>query len=346
MPRFRMLAVAALACCATLVGVMPAVASDGTGAPLPKHVFAPYYFDTTDTLATTSEQSGAKYVTMAFLQTQRPGSCTVEWNGDPATPVDGSVYGAGIAAIRAAGGDVVPSFGGSLADTTGTELADSCTDVNAIAAEYERVITTLRVTRLDFDIEELSLSDPANLPGIDRRNKAIALVEQWAARTDRTVQFVYTIPTNVGGVEPTAVHLLQNAVENNARIDIVNIMTFDYYDAQSYACAAGTGPAHEMGADTLTAAGHLDDTLRAVYPHKASTQIWRMIGLTEDIGRDDFGPCETFTTGDAVTVEGWAASHGIGELSFWNLQRDNPARSHVPQEDWQFSHTFDPFTHH
>jgi hypothetical protein len=64
-----------------------------------------------------------------------------------------------------------------------------------------------------------------------------------------------------------------------------------------------------------------------------------MIGVTEDIGRDDFGPCETFTTDDAVTVEHWAVDKGVGEVSFWNLQRDNSRRSHVDQADWQFSQT-------
>ena len=51
------------------------------------------------------------------------------------------------------GGDVIPSFGGYSADHGGTEIADSCTNVQAIAADYEQVITTLGVTRLDMDVE-------------------------------------------------------------------------------------------------------------------------------------------------------------------------------------------------
>src|SRR5437763_6148763 len=304
---------------------------------LPQHVFAPYYFSQSDTLAEVSQASGAKFITMAFLQTPAPGSCTVFWNGSTDAPVAPATYGAGIAAVRAAGGDVLPSFGGSAGDTPGTEIADSCQDVRAIAAEYERVITTYNVKRLDFDIEEDSLSDPANLPGIDRRNKAIKLVEDWADRHHRTVQFVYTLPTNVSGLDPAGLHLLQNAIENHARVDLVNIMTFDYFDDQSNACAAGQGPAHQMAADTMTAGRHLFDTLRGLYPRQSASRLWRMIGITEDIGRDDFGPCETFTTADASAVERWAAQKGLGEVSFWNLQRDRAARSHVDQTDWQFS---------
>jgi chitinase len=307
-------------------------------------VFAPYYFDPADTIAATAKNSGARYLTLAFLQTAETGSCTVDWNGDPTTPVAWSTYGAGIAALRAAGGDVVPSFGGSDADTSNTELADSCPDVGAIAREYERVITTYNVTRLDFDVEEDSINAPANRPGIDRRNKAINLVEKWAHRVHRTVQFVYTIPTNVSGLDSGGVHLLRNAVANHARIDVVNVMTFDYYDDQSNACAAGTGPAHEMAADTITAAGHLLRTLRQIYPHTTDGRLWRMIGVTEDIGRDDFGPCETLTTADASVVAQWALARHLAEVSFWNVQRDTTARSQVPQTDWQFSRTFEPVT--
>jgi hypothetical protein len=162
---------------------------------LPAHVFAPYYFNTTDTLAATSKASGAKYITLAFLQTPKPGSCTVDWNGDPKQPV-GPTYAAGIAAVQAAGGNVVPSFGGASADSAREELADSCTSVPAIAAQYEKVIQAYHVTRLDLDTEENTLN---NYAGIDRRNQAIAKVERWEQPAHRTVQIVYTLPTNTTG---------------------------------------------------------------------------------------------------------------------------------------------------
>jgi len=140
------------------------------------------------------------------------------------------------------------------------------------------------------------------------------------------------------------VHLLRNAVRNNARISVFNIMTFDYYDDQSNKCAAGNGPPHEMAADTITAAGNLVKTLRSVYPRESTNRLWRMVGVTEDIGVDDFGPCETFSTNDATVVAAWAISQKLAEVSFWNIQRDNSKASHVPQRDWQFSHTFEPVT--
>ena len=123
---------AATAVVATVAGAVPAYAASGHRPTLPDHVFAPYFqsYNGTDP-AVISRASGAKYLTMAFLQTQTTGSCDILWNGDPATPVAPSEYGSQIAAIRAAGGDVVPSFGGYAADSTATEIADSCTNVSS-----------------------------------------------------------------------------------------------------------------------------------------------------------------------------------------------------------------------
>jgi chitinase len=136
-----------------------------------------------------------------------------------------STYGPDIARIRAAGGDVIPSFGGFSADHSGTEIADSCTSVPAIAAAYEKVVTTYGVTRLDLDTEDRSLTRTV---AIDRRNRAIAMVEDWAQREHRLVQFVYTLPTNTSGLDPSGVHVLQNAAAHHAVIHIVKIMTSNY----------------------------------------------------------------------------------------------------------------------
>jgi hypothetical protein len=316
-------------------------AQAATGTPLPAHVFAPYFEAWTgDSLSGLASQSGNKYLTMAFIQAATRGSCTVYWNGDTGMPISTANFGNDINTIRAGGGDVVPSFGGFTADNTGTEIADSCTSVSSIAAAYESVITTYNVTRIDLDTEDNSLTNSA---GIDRRNKAVKMVEDWAAANGRTIQFVYTLPTSTSGLEQSGLAVLQNAVANNARIDIVNIMTFDYYDNQP----------HEMATDTQHAANGLHSQLASLYPGKTSAQLWSMIGVTEMIGVDDFGPAETFTLSDGPTVLNWARSQGIAELSFWALQRDNGSCpgaaagdncSGISQSTWQFSHIFEPFS--
>src|SRR5689334_19889120 len=102
--RFGVLAGVVCAAGLTFSGV---AAAQDSGRKLPDHVFAPYFEAyTTDSPAALSKASGAKYLTMAFIQAPAVGSCDVAWNGDVTTPISQSVYGADIAAIRARGGDV------------------------------------------------------------------------------------------------------------------------------------------------------------------------------------------------------------------------------------------------
>ncbi len=310
--------------------------------PLPYRVFAPYYemYDTSTDLANLSEQSGARYLSLAFLQTDTAGSCTAYWDGDTSQPIAATSFGADIAAIQAHGGNVIPSFGGYTADTTSTDIADSCTSVPAIAAVFESLITTYHVPRIDLDVEADSLTNTA---GINRRNEAIAETEAWAAAHHQRIQFSYTLPTFPTGLTAPGLAVLQNAVTDGARISTVNLLTFDYY----------FGTQQDMVADTEGAAAGLYSQLQGLYPAANSRQLWHMIGITEMPGIDDFGAEETFSAADAVTILRWAEHQGIGLISFWALQRDNGscpgtkgagACSGVSQLDWYFSHVFEHFT--
>ncbi len=331
----------------TAAGASAEVAAghDGSGPvarPLPYQVFAPYYetYDTSGGLAAQSRQSGAKFLSLAFLQTAAAGSCTAYWNGDTTEPIAASTFGADIAAIQRRGGNVIPSFGGYTADTTGTDIADSCTSVPAIAQVFESLITTYHVPRIDLDVEADSLTNAA---GINRRNEAIAMTEAWAAAHHQRIQFSYTLPTFPAGLTAPGLAVLQNAVADGARISTVNLLTFDYY----------IGTQQDMVADTETAAAGLDAQLQSLYPAASARELWHMIGVTEMPGIDDYGPDETFSTADAVTVLHWAQRQGIGLVSFWALQRDNggcPGTkgagtcSGVTQPEWYFSHVFEHFT--
>ena len=323
-----------------LVGGGSAAAAGGT--PLPAHAFAPYFETwTTDSISTIAQQSGARYLTLAFLQTLSKTSCTLAWNGDKSQTLASGRYLSDIAALRAAGGDVVPSFGGWSADQGGTEIGDSCKDVNAIAAAYESVITTYDVTRLDMDIEGRSLT---RTDGIDRRNKAIKLLQDWAAAQGRTVQVVYTLPTSASGLEASGLAVLQNAVANGVRVDIVNIMTFDYYDRVTT----------DMGAAAISAAQGLFAQLHGLYPAKTPAELWAMQGSTIMPGLDDYPRrTEVTTLADAQRLLDFARANGISLLSMWAIQRDNggcPGNtgsndcSGIVQNTWDFTHTLAPFT--
>jgi hypothetical protein len=320
-------------------------AAAATYTPLPAHVYAPYYetylAPNTPSIAATSQQSGAKYFTLAFLQTPKKGSCALDWNGSPAQPLN--YYTADIAALRAAGGDVIPSFGGFSADQGGTEIADSCGSVSQIAADYESVITTLGVTRLDMDVEAKSLNNTA---GVDRRNKAIAMTEAWAASQGIPLQIQYTLPVEQYGLDPNGEAVLQNAVANGATVSSVNIMVFDYY-------IAGEGVVN-MGQAAVNAATNTHTQLAGIYPGLTSAQIWSKEAMTLLPGIDDY-PKKTEVTSlaDAQTMLSFAQANNMNLLSIWAIQRDNggcPGTrdsntcSGITQGTWDFSHLLAPFT--
>ena len=181
-----------------------------------------------------SAHPGSPYETIAFIQAPSAGSCSLTWNGDSTEPIPGSTFAADITTLQKHGGNVIPSFGGYCADTGGTEIADSCTDINAIAADYESVITTYHVTQLDMDVESSSLTNTA---GIARRrpNDAIKLVEHWAAARRIPLQIQYTIAVLPTGLTASGLAVPQNAIATGTRIDVLNIMTFDYYLARELA---------------------------------------------------------------------------------------------------------------
>jgi hypothetical protein len=334
------LATVALLCSALLAGSPTAPAAAAT--PIPAHVFAPYFMTwTTESLTTLAQQSGARYFTLAFLETLGKHSCTLAWNGSKSQTIDSGRYLSDIASLRGMGGDVIPSFGGWSADQGGTEIADSCTDVKAIASAYESVITAYDVTRLDMDIEGRSLT---RTDGIDRRNKAIKIVERWAAAQGRPLQISFTVPTSPSGLEASGIAVLQNAIANGTRVDVVNIMTFDYYDRTTT----------DMGAAAVSAAKGLHAQLATLYPGKTAARLWAMEGNTILPGIDDY-PRKTEVTylADAQTVLSFAQSKGIGTLSMWAIQRDNGGCpgvtdandcSGIVQNTWDFTHLLQPYT--
>jgi hypothetical protein len=316
-------------------------ASAARGHGMPAHVFAPYFetYQQHDSPALLSARSGAKYLTLAFLETARRGSCTVVWNGDRHTPVSAGQYGADIARMRERGGDVIASFGGYSADHTGRDIADSCHSVARIAAAYRRVVSTYRLHRIDLDVEDRSLNHRA---AISRRSAAIARVQKWARANHRRLQVSLTIGTTPHGLDGAGLHVVRNAARHHMRVDVVNIMTFDYYDGQP----------HNMARDAKSAAIGTTRQLGRIW-HRRAAKLWGRLGITQMIGIDDYGPPEVFYPRQAVTLRRWASARGVDTLSFWALQRDNggcpgtagsDTCSGVHQHRWAFSRAWAPFT--
>ena len=314
----------------------------GVGAfkPWPAQVYSPYFETwTNSSLPSLASQSGARYFNLGFLQAESPGSCTLTWDGSQSAA--SPVYQSEIGQLKQQGGNVALTFGGQAAGNDGTDIADACGDVDAIAADYEAVINTYHVTRLDLDVETNALNDAA---GIARRNKAITITEAWAAHHGYPLQIQYTLPVQPSGLQPNALAVLQNAVQEGAKVSLVNIMTFDYYDLPGRV---------DMGATATDAATSVHDQLAALYPDKSQQELWAMEGMTFLPGIDD-NPSKTEVTqlSDARRIVSFARDHSLGFLSIWAIQRDNggcPGSvdsnfcSGISQGDWAFSHLAESF---
>lgn len=301
------------------------------GPGFPAQYAAPYVETWNAPSAMTAVQSatGLKYFTLAFVLSD--GSCNATFNGDDA--VDDASWTGAINSLRAAGGDVIASFGGAA----GTELAQACPDVPSLQAQYEQVIDTLNLTRIDLDIEGAALDDTdAN----DRRDQALANLQQQYAADGRTLDVDYTLPVNPNGLSANALSLLGNARSEGLNVNLVNIMTMDYGDSL------------DMGQAATGAASALHDQLGRIWSAKTSAQLWAMEGNTPMIGVND-ATNEVFSADDATTLERFAAANGIQELSFWALGRDqacastgtlSDACSGTAQRPYQFSGTFNAVT--
>jgi len=294
--------VAATGFAAATVLMVPAVseakATAATSPAFPAHYAAPYLqIDSSDAgdLAADKKASGLKYYTLAFL-TPKSG-CTPEWedNGDSV-----SAFTSQVKALQAAGGNVIPSFGGE----SGGELAEKCTSVSSLEAAYANVVSTYGVTRLDFDIEGSVLD---NTSANTRRDEALADLQ----KADPSVQIDWTIPVDPTGLESDALTLLKGAKSAGVKTNLVNIMTMDFGDGQNAL------------KDAESAATATEKQLAGIYTTLSSSQVWGTLGLTPIAGKNDDN--ENFTQANATTLEAFAASKGVQELAFWEVdQYDKP----------------------
>lgn len=312
-----------LASAAALIGFStPAQAAANPGPGFPAHYAAPYaeMWNSPSSLMNAYNAIGNKYYTLAFIISD--GTCNATINGD--TSIADSGWNNAINSLRGVGGDVIASFGGA----SGTELGVACTSVSTLQTQYKRVIDQMNLTRIDLDIEGATLDNTA---ANDRRNQALANLQQQYAAVGKTLSVDYTLPVDPTGLLSDSLSLLNNAKNHNLNVNLVNIMTMDY------------GPTLDMGQAAIQAANALHTQLGQIWTTKTSAQLWAMEGNTPMIGVND-STNEVFTTSNASTLESFAASNGIQELSFWALGRDNQASSGTPQSTYQFTNIFKAIT--
>jgi chitinase len=283
---------------AALAGV-PAQAA--TPAAIPAHYAAPYLelsSGSAGDMAADLSATGTSHYTLAFLIPQS--GCTPMWEAGN-YPV-GS-FTSEINSLKSAGGDVIISFGGAQ----GGELAQTCTDVGSLTAAYKNIVDTYGVTRLDFDIEGGVLGDTA---ATTRRDQALAALQQ----QEPGVQVDFTLAVDPTGLPGDQINLLTDAKNQGVNVSVVNLMTMDYYDNQP------------VINDALSSAQGAAGQLASLYGISTSA-AYAKEGLTPIAGKNDDGAM--FSQSDAQTLENFAASNGVAELSFWEVDSYDKATGYA-----------------
>jgi chitodextrinase len=301
-------------------------------------VFAPYVDMglTVDwQLTNIQQQSGIKVFTLGFVVGN--GGCTPTWGGVGATVANdmlpnGTTIVSLVQGIRAAGGDVIISFGGA----SGTELAQGCTTVSSLQAAYQSVLNkysanSTKPVRLDFDIEGGATTDQVS---ITRRNQALKGLKS----ANPGLVISYTLPVLPTGLVASGVNILNSVKADGLSLDVVNVMAMDYGSANDNG--------GQMGLSAQQAASNTHNQVVAV-------GLSASIGVTPMIGVNDVNT-EIFQLSDAQSLLNFAnANSYITRIAMWSVARDNgscagqgfasPVCSGITQSNWAFANIFKPF---
>jgi hypothetical protein len=308
------------------------------------YAFAPYVDMTAYPafqFAASSKSTGTRYYTMAFVVSYQGSQCEGAWAGEflPSDTTIGAYVRKQLANIRKLGGDGIVSFGGA----GGTELADVCTGASSLAAAYEAIVDAYRATHIDFDIEG---NNPYDTASVDRRSQALTLLEAHYKALGTTMTVSYTLPILPQGMPDHVVDVLKSALRFHTGVDIVNVMTMDFGDANA------PNPQGHMGAYSIQAVESAARQLKDIgWPLGANP--YASIGVTPMIGVNDTAS-EIFEPSDAQTLLAWAKGHGVGRIAFWAAQRDRQCKggtnphasdtcSGILQKPGQFQKIFAPY---
>jgi hypothetical protein len=304
--------------------------SGGGGGGSPGSYAVAPYADLTNNqepmLNQAATQAGLKAFTAAFVIGS---GCTPIW-GDTLPVTNDPTVTSEISTAEADGAQPIVSFGGE----SGSELAASCSSLSQLTAAYQSVISTLHVTHIDFDIEGAEIAYTADNA---LRFQAINALE--AANPGLVVSV--TIPVLPSGPDANGQAFLAAAKSAGTRIDLINVMTMDYYGSYDTGGAA-------MGADAVNAAQATLAYAQTLWPG----MTYASIGVTPMIGQND-DPAEVFTEADAQTLVSFATQNHLGRLAFWSVDRDQPcggsasglpACSEISQQPLDFTKIFLKYT--
>jgi hypothetical protein len=265
--------------------------------------------------ATVMNATGIKWFTMAFILSS--GGCNPAWDGS--RPLQGSADATAISQIRAAGGDLVPSFGG----WSGNKLGPNCSTPEALAGAYQQVINAYSLKAIDIDIEN---SDEFENEAVqDRILNALKIVKQ----NNPGIQTIVTFGTSTTGPTYYGNRLIDRSKELGANIDVFTLMPFDFGSSNIYN-------------DTVGASQGLNNKLKATFGW-STAEAYAHQGISGMNGLSD--QQELTTTATWQNITNWAKSNGLSRLAFWSVNRDRGCAgggvvsncSGIAQGDWDFT---------
>jgi chitinase len=245
-----------------------------------------------------AQAAGVNAVTLAFGTSN--GSCTLEgFNFSASSKQDVQSY-------LANGGRIILSFGGA----DGPFLEDDCS-TSGLYNIINNLISTYKIYYLDFDVEGSEVDDTG---AANTRNAVLKQLQ--AAYPNLYVSF--TVPVDPSGLPGDVETLIKNARNAGVNINVVNIMTMDYgYMGETESAVA------------IESANGTFNQLKSIYTGLTTAQVWNKIGITPMIGLNDGNTSQTknpeqFTPADATSVTQFVQTNGLGLLSYWALNRDQP----------------------
>ncbi|SCG58196.1 cellulose binding domain-containing protein [Micromonospora inositola] len=266
--------------------------------------------------STVMSATGIKWFTIAFVLSG--GGCAPAWDGSG--PLTGGAHASTIAAIRAAGGDVIPSFGG----WSGNKLGPNCSSASALAGAYQQVINAYGLKAIDIDIE--NSDEFENEVVQDRILGALKIVKQ----NNPGIKTIVTFGTSTTGPSWWGTRLINQAAALGANIDTFTIMPFDF------------GGGANMYQNTVNAAEGLKNALKTAFGWSDATAYAHM-GISGMNGLSD--QQELTSPATWTQIRDWARARGLSRFTFWSVNRDRPCPgggvvsncSGIAQNTWEFT---------
>jgi hypothetical protein len=266
--------------------------------------------------ATVMSATGVKAFTMAFVLSG--GGCAPAWDGS--RPLTGGVDATAISQIRAAGGDVIPSFGG----WSGNKLGPNCSTPAALAGAYQQVINAYSLKAIDIDIE--NTDEFENEVVQDRILGALKIVKQ----NNPSIKTIVTFGTSTTGPTFWGTRLINQSAALGANVDVFTIMPFDF------------GGGANMFTSTVNAAEGLKAALKTAFAFSDDT-AYRHMGISGMNGLSD--QQELTSTATWTQIRDWAQARHLARFTYWAVNRDRGCAgggvvancSGIAQPDWEFT---------